>query len=120
VLKVMAIVVVAIGAAVLLNHVVVEVKTTIRWVCAAIFLALALSPLVDLIGRARVAGRTPPRWLAILIAYVLFVVAFIFLVLAVIPPIVREVEQLGSQLATFVKDFVHWDNNNVQFRELND
>ena len=81
VFKVMAIVVIAIGVAVLLNHVVVEVKTTIRWVCAAIFLALALSPLVDLIGRARIRGHGLPRWLAILVAYVLFLVAFIFLVL---------------------------------------
>jgi predicted PurR-regulated permease PerM len=120
VFKVMAIVVVAIGVAVLLNHVVVEVKTTIRWTCAAIFLALALSPLVDLIQRARVRGRTPPRWLAILVAYILFLAGFIFLVLSVIPPIVREVEQLGSQLPTYVKDFENWANNNEQFRELND
>jgi hypothetical protein len=31
VLKIVAIVLVALGAAVLLNHVIVEVKTTIRW-----------------------------------------------------------------------------------------
>ena len=37
-----------------------------------------------------------------------------------IPPIVREVEQLGSQLPTYVKDFEDWANNNDQFRELND
>jgi predicted PurR-regulated permease PerM len=120
VFKVMAIVVVAIGLAVLLNHVVVEVKTTIRWICAALFVALALSPLVDLIERARVRGRTLPRWLAILIAYVLFLAAFIFLVLSVIPPIVREVEQLGSQLPTYVHDFEDWANHNQDFRELND
>ncbi len=120
VFKVMAIVVVAVGVAVLLNHVIVEVKTTIRWTCAAIFLALALSPLVDLIGRARIGGRGLPRWLAILVAYVLFLVTFIFLVLAVIPPIVREVEGLASQLPTYVKDFESWANNNDQFRELND
>ena len=118
--KVMAIVVVAVAVAVLLNHVVVEVKTTIRWICAALFLALALSPLVDLIERARVRGRTLPRWLAILVAYVLFLVGFTVLVLSVIPPIVREVEQLGSQLPTYVKDFESWANNNDQFRELND
>jgi predicted PurR-regulated permease PerM len=120
VFKVMAIVVVAVGIAVLLNHVIVEVKTTIRWICAAVFIALALSPLVDLIERGRLRGRSLPRWLAILFAYVLFLIAFIFLVLAVIPPIVREVEQLGSQLPTYVKDFEVWANNNEQFRELND
>ena len=37
-----------------------------------------------------------------------------------IPPIVREVEQLGSQLPTYVKDFEDWANNNEQFHELND
>ncbi len=119
-IKVAAIVLVAVGVALLLNHVVVEIKTTIRWLCAAIFLALALSPLVDLIERTGVRGRNLPRWLAILVAYVLFLVGFTFLVLEVIPPIVREVEQLGSQLPTYVKDFESWANNNEQFRELND
>jgi predicted PurR-regulated permease PerM len=120
VFKVMAIVVIAIGVAVLLNHVVVEVKTTIRWICASIFLALALSPLVELVRRARIRGHGPPRWLAILASYVLFLIAFTFIVLSVIPPIVREVEQLGSQLPTYVSDFSTWASNNEQFRELND
>ncbi len=120
VIKVAAIILAAIGVALLLNHVVVEIKTTIRWLCAAIFLALALSPLVDLIERTGVRGRTLPRWLAILVAYVLFLVGFTFLILEVIPPIVREIEQLGSQLPTYVKDFESWANNNAQFRELND
>ena len=43
VFKIVAIVILAIGVAVLLNHVIVEIKTTIRWLCAAIFLALALA-----------------------------------------------------------------------------
>ena len=120
VFKVVAIVLVAIGVALLLEHVVVEVRTTIRWLFAAVFLALALSPLVDLIGRARIGGRSLPRWLAILVAYVVFLVGFGFLVLHVIPPIVREVEQLGSQLPTYVSDFESWANNSEQFRELND
>ena len=54
VIKVVAIVIVAVGVAVLLNHVIVEIKTTIRWLCAAIFLALALSPLVDFVSKARI------------------------------------------------------------------
>jgi predicted PurR-regulated permease PerM len=120
VFKVMAIVVVAIGVALLLEHVVVEVRATIRWLFAAIFLALALSPLVDLVERLRVRGRSLPRWLAILVAYLLFLAVFGFIVLNVIPPIVREVEQLGSQLPTYVKDFQGWAENNQQFAELND
>jgi predicted PurR-regulated permease PerM len=120
VFKIVAIVLVAVGVALLLNHVVVEVKTTIRWLCAAIFLALALSPLVDLIERAHVRGSNLPRWLAILVAYILFLAGFTLLVLEVIPPIVREIEQLGSQLPSYVKDFESWANNSDQFRELND
>jgi predicted PurR-regulated permease PerM len=120
VLKVVAIVLLAVGIALLANHVVVEVRTTIRWLCAAIFLALALSPLVDLVERIRLRGRHMPRWLAILVSYVLFLAGFVLLVLLVIPPIVREVEHLGSQLPTYVKDFETWANNNEQFRDLND
>jgi predicted PurR-regulated permease PerM len=33
---------------------------------------------------------------------------------------VREVEQLGSQLPTYVSDFENWANNSEQFRALND
>ena len=119
VIKVVAIVIVAIGVAVLLNHVIVEIKTTIRWLCAAIFLALALSPLVDLVSKARIRARSLPRWAAILVAYVLFFAALTFLVLAVIPPIIHEVGQLGSKLPTYVKDFQQWAKDNEDFRQLN-
>jgi predicted PurR-regulated permease PerM len=120
VFKIAAIVLLAIGVALLLEHVVVEVRTTIRWVFAAVFLALAVSPLVDLILRPRIGGRGLPRWLATLLAYVLFLLILGFLIVVVIPPIVREVEELGSQLPTYVSDFESWANNNEQFRELND
>ncbi len=119
VIKVVAIVIVAIGVAVLLNHVIVEIKTTIRWLCAAIFLALALSPLVDLVSKARIRARSLPRWAAILVAYVLFFAVLTFLVLAVIPPIIHEVSQLGSKLPTYVKDFQQWAKDNEDFRQLN-
>jgi predicted PurR-regulated permease PerM len=119
VLKVVAIVLVALGLALLLQHVLIEVRTTIRWLFASIFLALAVSPLVDLVQRPRVRGRSLPRWAAALVAYVIFLAVFTFLVLEVIPPIVREVEQLGSQLPTYVKDFKEWAENNAEFRDLN-
>jgi predicted PurR-regulated permease PerM len=120
VFKVAAIVLLAIGVALLLEHVIVEVRTTIRWLFAAVFLALALSPLVDLVERPRIRGRSLPRWLAVLLAYLLFLAVLAFLVLAVIPPIVREVGQLGTQLPTYIKDFENWAENNEEFRELND
>ena len=40
VFKVVAIILVAVGVALLLQHVVLEVRTTIRWLFAAIFLSL--------------------------------------------------------------------------------
>jgi predicted PurR-regulated permease PerM len=119
VIKIVAIVIVSIGVAVLLNHVIVEIKTTIRWLCAAIFLALALSPLVDLVSKARIRARSLPRWAAILISYVLFFAVLTFLVLAVIPPIIHEVSRLGSKLPTYVKDFQQWAKDNEEFRQLN-
>ena len=73
-----------------------------------------------LIERPRIRDRSLPRWLAALIAYLLFLVVFGLIVLIVIPPIVREVEQVGSQLPTYVKDFETWANDNEQFRELNE
>ena len=120
VLKVAAIVLVAIGVALLLQHAVVEVRTTIRWLFAAIFMALALSPLVDLVERPKIRGSSLPRWLAILVAYILFFFVVGVLVLHVIPPIVDEFEQLGSQLPTYVTDFEHWASGSEAFRELND
>jgi len=119
VIKVVAIVIVAVGVAVLLNHVIVEIKTTIRWLCAAIFLALALSPLVDFVSKARIRARSLPRWAAILVSYVLFFAVLTFLVIAVIPPIIHEVGQLGSKLPTYVKDFQQWAKDNEEFRQLN-
>ena len=118
--KVVAIVIVAIGVAVLLNHVIVEIKTTIRWLCAAIFLALALSPLVELIERIRVRGAHPaalagdPRRLRALLRG---------------PHLPgprgdpadhRRGRAARSKLAHgYVKDFEQWANDNDQFRELN-
>ena len=92
VFKVAAIVLVAIGVALLLEHVIVEVRTTIRWLLAAVFLALALSPLVELIERPRIRGRALPHWLAILVAYLLFFALLAFLILNVIPPIVSTTD----------------------------
>ena len=120
VFKVAAILLFAIGVALLLEHVVVEVRETIRWIFASIFLALALSPAVELVMRPKIRGRSLPRWLAILVSYVAFFALLAFLVVEVIPPIIREIEKLGSQLPTYVKDFEHWAENNDEFRELND
>jgi len=119
VVKVAAISLAVIAGALLLTVVVLEVRTTIRWIFAAIFLTLALLPAVDRAESLRVRGRKLPRWLAILVVYVLLFVLFVFLVLQVVPPIVSEFENLGSKVPGYVHDFKHWANQNQQFQDLN-
>ena len=111
---------VVLAGAALLLFVLREAHTTLRWVVTAIFLALALDPAVGLVQRAKVQDHGLPRWISILIVFVALGVFMYFLVLHVIPPIVREVEALGKHLPGYVKDFENWANNSEQFRELND
>ena len=81
----------------------------------ALFLALAL----DSGGRSR--GEPPgpratvlPRWLAILLVYIVLLGFFVFLVLQVVPPIIREFEGLGSKLPGYVHDFRQWANQGAR------
>src|SRR6266511_484932 len=61
VVKVAAISLAVVAGALLLAVVVLEVRTTIRWIFAAIFLTLALLPAVDRAESLRVRGRKLPR-----------------------------------------------------------
>jgi predicted PurR-regulated permease PerM len=105
--------------ALLLAVAVLHTRTTLQWVAAAIFLALALDPAVGLLQRITVRGRALPRVAAILLVYVVFFGALVYLTLHVFPSIVREIESLGSKLPTYVSDFESWANDNAQFHELN-
>lgn len=120
VIKVAAISLVVIAGALLLAIIVLHVRTEIRWVFAALFLALAMNPAVDRVESLRIRGhRIFPRWLAILVVYVIVLALFVFLVLQVVPPIIKEFEHLGSKVPGYVHDFRHWANQNQQFQELN-
>jgi predicted PurR-regulated permease PerM len=120
VFRIVAVALLTIAAAALLGLIVVEVDTTIRWLVTAIFLALVLAPGVELIGRISVRGHRPPRWLAILASFALAFVALAFLVLSVIPPMVDEVEQVGSLGPEYIRDAEEWANDSDQFRDLNE
>ncbi len=120
VVKVAAISLAVIAGALLLAIIVLHVRTEIRWVFAALFLALAMNPAVDRVESLRVRGhRIFPRWLAILVVYVIVLALFVFLVLQVVPPIIKEFEHLGSKVPGYVRDFRQWANQNQQFQELN-
>jgi predicted PurR-regulated permease PerM len=107
------------GVAVLLAIALLHTRTTLQWVAAAIFLALALDPAVSLLQRAWPRGGRMPRVLAILLVYVVALAALVFLTLHVFPPIVHDIEGLAHKLPGYVHDFENWANNNKQFQELN-
>src|SRR3954452_1036499 len=119
VIKVVAISLAVIAVAAVLVIVIIHVRTTLRWLFAALFLTLALNPAVDRIQSLHIRGRHSPRWLSILLVYVLTFAVFVFLVLQVVPPIVNEAENLGSKVPGYVNDFKDWANQNPQFQELN-
>jgi len=120
VIKVVAISLAVIAVAALLLVVVLHVRTTLRWLFASLFLTLALNPAVDRIESIHLRGRHPfPRWLSILLVYVITFGVFVFLVLQVVPPIVKEFEHLGSKVPGYIADFRQWANQNPQFQHLN-
>jgi predicted PurR-regulated permease PerM len=120
VVKVVAISLAVIAVAALLVIVLIHVTTTIRWLVTAIFLTLALYPAVDRVESLRLRGRRLfPRWLAIIVVYLIAFALFVFLVLQVVPPIVNEAESLGSKIPGYIDDFKHWADQNPQFQELN-
>lgn len=119
VFRIVAIAILTVAAAALLWRVAVEVETTIRWFVAATFLALALAPAVELLQRISIRGWNPPRWLAIGLTFVLAFAALGFLVLNVIPPMIDEVEKIGTLGPGYVKDLENWANGNSHFQDLN-
>jgi predicted PurR-regulated permease PerM len=108
------------AVALLLVIVVLHTRTTLRWVATALFLALALDPAVGLLQRIKIRGNPLPRVLAILVVYLVFFAGLIFLVLHVLPPVIRDIEGLAKKLPTYVADLEDWANNNEQFQELNE
>jgi len=119
VFRIVAVAIATAAAAALLALVVIKIDTTIRWFVTAVFLALVLAPAVELIQRIRIRGRKPPRWAAISVTFVAAFVALGFLVLNVIPPMVDEVEQVGSLGPQYVHDAQQWANDSEEFRGLN-
>jgi len=109
-----------IALALLLAIVILHTRTTLQWVAAAIFLALALDPAVGLLQRIRIGGRSVPRVVSILAVYLVFFAALVFLILHVFPPLVKDIEGLAKKMPTYVSDIEDWANNNEQFQELND
>lgn len=120
VFRIVLIALLAVALAALAREVVFDVRQTLRWLAAALFLALALAPGVALVQRVSVRGHHPPRWLAIIAVFIASLGALVFLVLNVIPPMISEVEEIGSKGPAYVEDLEDWANDSTAFQDLND
>jgi len=119
VFRVVLIALLAIAVGLLAREVAADIAETLRWLVAAIFLALALAPGVAIVQRGALRGHHPPRWLAILIVFVVSFAALVFLVLNVVPPMVGEVEEVAKEGPAYVKDLEEWANDSGAFQDLN-
>jgi predicted PurR-regulated permease PerM len=87
------------------------VRMILGLVLISLFLALALTPVVNRLDRGRF-----PRWAAILSVYLGIVLGIFALGLAVVPPVVSGVNKLVNHLPGYVQDL----RKNKQFRKYDE
>lgn len=102
-------------AALVLGGMVASLGTVLTYVGAALFLALALEPIITLLERAKW-----PRWLAVLTTVLLFFGVLALLVLAIVPQVVEQVTALTERYSALVNsivasDVVAWVNTTFPF-----
>ena len=78
-------------------------RHVLTWVFISLFLALAMNPLVELLQR-RVVHR---RGLAVALAYLLVILAFVGIGFTFIPTLVHQVRDLVDALPGYVHDLTH-------------
>jgi predicted PurR-regulated permease PerM len=87
------------------------IRQVIGLILISTFLAIALTPVVNRLDRGRL-----PRWAAILTVYFGIVIAIIGLGLAVVPPVVKGVNDLVDNLPRYVNDL----RDNKTFRKYDE
>jgi predicted PurR-regulated permease PerM len=93
-----------------LLYLLVQIRSTLLLLGIAVFLAIALGPAVDLFA------RTLPRGLAILIVYLLIILAFAGVLSLVVPPVVSGAGDLSRDIPNYIEDL----RNNDAIREFDD
>jgi predicted PurR-regulated permease PerM len=88
-----------------------QIRTVIGLVLIAVFLALAIAPVVNWLDERKV-----PRWLAILLVYVGIGATIFGIGLLIVPPMVDGVQELSEDLPGYVEDL----RENETFREYDD
>jgi predicted PurR-regulated permease PerM len=87
------------------------IRVVVGLVLISLFLAVALTPLVNRLDRGRY-----PRWAGILTVYLAIVLSIFGIGLAVVPPVVNGVNDLVHNLPGYVEDL----NKNKQFRKYDE
>ena len=88
------------GLAVVVMWALFQVRHILLLVYVSALFAIAFSPLVRVIERQRmlrVGTQRIPRWVAILLIYVVIISALVGLGFAIVPPIVDQAQQLGKR-----------------------
>ncbi len=97
--------------AVLLGTIVGQLGTVILYVALALFLALGLDPVVSWLQR-----RQMPRWLAILLVFLVVIGIFVGLIATIVPIVIEQTTIVINDWDEIVanvqnSDFVAWLNN---------
>jgi predicted PurR-regulated permease PerM len=97
--------------ALLLGGIVGQLGTVILYVALALFLALGLDPVVSWLQR-----RDMPRWLAILLVFVVVIGIFVGLIATIVPIVVEQTTNIVNDWDAIVdnvthSDFVAWLNS---------
>ncbi len=87
------------------------VRGVLGLLLVAVFLAVAIAPAVNYLGRHRV-----PTWLAILLVYLAGFGAIFGIGLLIVPPLVTGIDDLSNNLPGYVDDLRH----NETFRKYDD
>lgn len=104
-------IVLTITATVAVIYVLYLARSTLLLVFIAIFLAVALGPGVGFFRR-----RGVPHGLSILLVYVLITAGIVGVGLLIVPPVVKQVDQLSKDIPGYLSDL----RDNKQFRKYDD
>src|SRR6185503_16122850 len=97
---------------VLCLYLIYRLRKPITWIMIALFLAVALSPAVNLLNRYMRRG------LAIAAVYLALLGAVVGLGLLLIPPIVGQVNKLADNAPHYAQDVQDYVNKNKRLRKL--
>lgn len=97
-------------AGILLVVVAYQVRDVLLMLYVSSLLALGLSPIVRRIERSRLmlGRRRVPRWLAILVIYVAFLLVVAGVLSLTLPPLITQVRQLATDMPSYMDRLLRW------------